>query len=133
MIDSAAFEWQLKQLLKGWQVITQSEFIKSRLNGAEHTSYVVVLTIDDGYDDFYEAAFPLLKRYKLPATIFVMVNFVDGGWIWLDRIKFTLSRTKHSTCNFVFEGTTFGLDSKAEGKEALEEKLIEYYFNSIII
>lgn len=126
MVDSAAFEWQLKQLLKGWQVITLSEFMKSRLNGAEHTSYVVVLTIDDGYDDFYEAAFPLLKRYKLPATIFVTVNFVDGGWIWLDRIKFTLRRTKYKKYNFVFEGKTFALDLKAGEKEALEEKLIEY-------
>ncbi|RDI69639.1 polysaccharide deacetylase family protein [Halopelagius longus] len=39
----------------------------------------VALTFDDAYDDFYENVLPLLRRYGVPATLFVPVAFVGGG------------------------------------------------------
>jgi len=37
----------------------------------------VVLTFDDGYRNFYENAFPLLKKYNMKATQFVITKVVD--------------------------------------------------------
>jgi peptidoglycan/xylan/chitin deacetylase (PgdA/CDA1 family) len=51
------------------------------------------ITIDDGYSDFYEIAWPALRRRKLPATVFVVTDFVDRKqWIWTDKLPFLLSR-----------------------------------------
>ncbi|MFO0703767.1 MAG: polysaccharide deacetylase family protein [Patescibacteria group bacterium] len=36
----------------------------------------VVLTFDDGYEDFYTIVFPLLKKYKMKGTVYVISNFV---------------------------------------------------------
>lgn len=37
----------------------------------------VVLTFDDGYEDFYENAYPILQKHKMPATNFIIVKSTD--------------------------------------------------------
>jgi peptidoglycan/xylan/chitin deacetylase (PgdA/CDA1 family) len=38
----------------------------------------VLLTVDDGYASFYQHAYPLLKRYGFPATVFVYSDFIGA-------------------------------------------------------
>lgn len=38
-----------------------------------------VVTFDDGYRDNYELAFPLMERYRVPATVYLSVDHVDGS------------------------------------------------------
>src|SRR6185369_5178052 len=53
------------------------------------------ITVDDGYSDFYEIAWPVLRRRNMTATVFVVTDFVDRRrWIWTDQIPFLISRTR---------------------------------------
>jgi len=36
----------------------------------------IAITFDDGYDNNYQYAYPLLKKYNMPAAIFIIVNSV---------------------------------------------------------
>lgn len=48
----------------------------------------IVLTFDDGYADFYTGAFPVLKKHKMKATIYVMANFINrAGYLTDKEIK----------------------------------------------
>ena len=38
----------------------------------------VVLTFDDGYQNFYTGAFPILERYDFPATVFLSTAYIAG-------------------------------------------------------
>jgi peptidoglycan/xylan/chitin deacetylase (PgdA/CDA1 family) len=40
---------------------------------------VAVITIDDGYKSFFKNGLPLLKKYNLPATLFINTKTVGGG------------------------------------------------------
>jgi peptidoglycan/xylan/chitin deacetylase (PgdA/CDA1 family) len=40
---------------------------------------VAVITIDDGYKSFLKHGYPLLRRYKMPATLFINTKTVGGG------------------------------------------------------
>jgi len=45
----------------------------------------VVLTFDDGYQDFYTAAAPCLQRYRFPATVFLPTRYCGQTNSWPDR------------------------------------------------
>ncbi|MCR4326212.1 MAG: polysaccharide deacetylase family protein [Candidatus Roizmanbacteria bacterium] len=44
----------------------------------EYATPSVVLTFDDGYQDFYTVVFPLLKKYHVKATVYIINRFL--GW-----------------------------------------------------
>lgn len=71
------FEKQLKWLQKnGFCSFTLSELAK--LEEIPYKS--VVLTFDDGYQDNYINAFPLLQKYNFKATIFLVLQRFEKNW-----------------------------------------------------
>lgn len=42
----------------------------------------VVLTFDDGFADVYDHAFPLLRKHKLPFTLYLTTAYVGGTMQW---------------------------------------------------
>jgi len=66
------FEEQLKWLKeRGYESGFASDY------GRDNT---IILTFDDGYEDFYRNAYPLLLKYETKATVFVITGFIgkDG-------------------------------------------------------
>lgn len=52
-----------------------------------------VITFDDGWVDNYRYAYPLLRAYAAPATIFLPTDLVaSGAWLWSDRLGHLLWR-----------------------------------------
>lgn len=91
-ISARGFERQLQFLKERYNVIHLSRLIAA-LRGRETVPpHGVVLTVDDGYADFYRVAFPLLRRYELPCTFFVTTGFIEGRmWIWVDKLAWLLA------------------------------------------
>jgi peptidoglycan/xylan/chitin deacetylase (PgdA/CDA1 family) len=48
------------------------------LSGAYIKKKIAVFTFDDGYVDNYVHAYPILKKYSVPFTIYVTTNLPDG-------------------------------------------------------
>ncbi len=90
-VGQQEFEQQLKYLLKHHNIVPLSLLVDSKLSNQVVTKNAVAITVDDGYEDFYRYAFPLLKKYSCSATLFVTTGFVDGlCWLWPDVLDFTL-------------------------------------------
>jgi peptidoglycan/xylan/chitin deacetylase (PgdA/CDA1 family) len=61
------------------------------LHSATEADPAVVVTFDDGYRDLYVQAFPILRRYAIPATIYLTAGAIETGRpAWYDRIFFAL-------------------------------------------
>lgn len=57
---------------KGYNVITLDELVDAIIEKRKLPRNSVVITIDDGYKDNYVYAYPVFKKYNLPATIFII-------------------------------------------------------------
>jgi peptidoglycan/xylan/chitin deacetylase (PgdA/CDA1 family) len=55
----------------------------------------VLVTFDDGYRDYYEEAYPILKEFGIPALNFLPTHFIDnGGIFWWDAINLAVRLTR---------------------------------------
>lgn len=110
------FEMQLKYLKKHYSVIPLRDYLQRRLQGLEVPLYSVILTFDDGYESNYSLAFPLLKKYALPATIFLTTNFLQKGEsLWTDRIEYALDHAEPKRYDFTIENETIPLALETAG------------------
>ena len=75
-VDPELFEIQMSFLKDNFDVISIVEAI-DRLKEGTYVGNEVVITFDDGYIDNYLAALPVLKKYNLPASIFITTEFTD--------------------------------------------------------
>jgi peptidoglycan/xylan/chitin deacetylase (PgdA/CDA1 family) len=99
-VNAATFAWQLDTIKKNFDVITFGECITRFLQQGAWPEGCVILTIDDGYADMYQYAWPELAKRNLPATFFVTTAFVDGTlWLWPDRLEYALLKTDCTECN----------------------------------
>ena len=74
------FEENIKDVLKaGYTVIPLDALIQYNAGTRALPQKSVILTFDDGYLSNYTMIYPLLKKYDIPATIFVTVSTMDKG------------------------------------------------------
>jgi len=65
------FDLQLSILKKHFKVITLDQVVEALSSGRLPEKPSVAITFDDGYADNYVYAYPLLKKHRLKATLFV--------------------------------------------------------------
>jgi peptidoglycan/xylan/chitin deacetylase (PgdA/CDA1 family) len=74
------FDAQLKFLKDGgYNVLPLSDIAEALASGKELPEKSVAITIDDAYVSVYKEAWPRLKAYGYPFTLFVTTKDVDGG------------------------------------------------------
>ena len=80
------FEAQMLFLRENYRVVSLDEACRELRTGTKSEPGVVI-TFDDGYRSAYTVAFPILQKYRLPATIYLTVDSVETGQVaWYDRV-----------------------------------------------
>lgn len=75
-VTRANFRKQMKYLASEYEVIPLKKIPEILLGGQKPKEKLAVITFDDGYKDNYDFAFPILREFQLPATIFVATNYI---------------------------------------------------------
>lgn len=71
------FEEQMKALLEaGYQPITLYNYVEWENGKADLPEKPIIITFDDGYLNNYTHAFPIVKKYNIPITIFVITQYM---------------------------------------------------------
>jgi peptidoglycan/xylan/chitin deacetylase (PgdA/CDA1 family) len=88
-VSEKSFEYQMNFLKRhGFEVISFDDLVNGIKEGHEFSRNTVVLQFDDGYEDNYRYAFPILKKYGFPAIIFLISDKVGSTYyLTWDQIK----------------------------------------------
>ncbi len=84
------FDHQMQYLAdNGYHTITPAEMIDCWERGEQLPDKPVIITFDDGYIDNYDNAFPILKKYNMKATIFLISDYVGQypNYVTWDKAK----------------------------------------------
>ena len=73
------FREQMVLLRRRFHPMRLEEVASAMDSGAPLPANAVVVTFDDGYDDNYRFAFPILRELGVPATFFVSTGHIDSG------------------------------------------------------
>ena len=99
-LPTASFAAQMEALARWFRVLPLAEAVE-RAARRELPPRAVAITFDDGYRDNYENALPILKRLRLPATIFLTTDFIGTNRrLWHDRLADAVAGTglRSATC-----------------------------------
>ncbi len=139
IVSPQSFERQMRFLKRGnYQILSLDEYVELLSKNKKPGKRSVVITFDDGFRDNYVSAYPILKKYKIPAAISIVVDWVgrDDMMTWNqinelsddELIEIVSHSLKHCLLDTLSKEAT--IDELKESKRILEKKLntvIDYF------
>ena len=132
VVSPESFQRQMNFLKKRkYQILTLDEYVELLEENKKPNKRSVVITFDDGFRDNYTIAYPILKKYGIPASISVVVDWVgrDDMMSWEQikelsdegLIEIVSHSLKHCPLDTLSKDST--VDELKESKRILEKKL----------
>lgn len=117
------FERQLQMLQEEWVVMPLSELLeRAKKKSLKRNS--VAITFDDGYQDNYLVAKPLLEKYGLPATFFISTgNTNTQHEFWWDELEELILGTQQLPDNFTMKVGSNPIEIQLGAEAVLDEAL----------
>lgn len=95
--DHSHLERQCEHIRRHYHPVSMRQIGESLGGGTALPDNALTITVDDGFRDFLDHGFPVLQRYEIPATVFLVSDFLDGKlWLWTNQLDYMLKRTKRT-------------------------------------
>ena len=128
-ISPADFESQMQQLKDaGFTVIPMQDFLAWRRGDKDIPAKSVIITIDDGYVSGYDVAWPILKKFNYPFTMFIYIDYVGTGgksmtWDQLTEMRDAgVDIESHSYSHSNLKAPGVGVDKRTKERVAKDIK-----------
>ncbi len=99
--SSEDFYQQMKFVSRHFEVISFADLHQCELENRNWPERALIVTFDDGYRDNYTHAYPILKAFNIPATIFLVTGHIGQTKLfWWDAIAYCVKHTKLAAKDF---------------------------------
>lgn len=91
------FERQMAWLARHFRFLSMDELVGHLHRHEPIPPNSLVFTLDDGFADNYTHALPVLERYRVPATVYLVTDSIETGELpWPQRLAWVVSRTQRT-------------------------------------
>ena len=113
---------RIKFIKKNYNILSLEKIfflIKKKLPLPDNTC---AITFDDGFENNYSVAAPILKRYKIPTTFYFSTDFINNNSMsWIDKIEYVFEKTKKKTIILPWNNKPLQINSNKKKKLILDE------------
>ncbi|HEY6006037.1 MAG TPA: polysaccharide deacetylase family protein [Anaeromyxobacter sp.] len=96
--SASGFERQMEWVSRNTEVLTEGEVIERFDGGRAFGTPSSLVTFDDGYIDNYETAFPILRRFGIPAIFFIPTALISSRQLgWWDIVAYLVKGSRRSS------------------------------------
>jgi len=152
VVNPETFEMHLSVLKEHFEPVHLSEWLSSRQSGKPLPKRACAITFDDGWQDNYQYAFKCLTKEQVPATIFLVSDFVDTpNTFWPERLARVVRRISSTQniqiwnkeefqwlrqlgCNYGFDNrplTRLHIDDMITKAKSLSDSALYKYINAM--
>lgn len=86
--DRQALARQCAHLRAHYAPVAMAQVADWLWHGTPLPGNALAVTVDDGYRDFYQVAYPVFREYGIPATVYLVSEFLDRKlWLWVDQVR----------------------------------------------
>ncbi|REL37248.1 polysaccharide deacetylase [Thalassotalea euphylliae] len=117
------FDWQMQLVAKYYTPISLSDAIKA-LKSDTLPDNAICVTFDDGYLNNLTVAEPILRKYGIPATVYVATGYSGGSNMFNDRILDLIGDTQHAQFNLSAVGIEKQSVNDTQSRIRLAHKII---------
>lgn len=117
----SSFDAHVRTIAQRFAPVTMERVAQFAKEGRRLPPRSVAVTFDDGYADNYDVALPVLSRYGVPATFYIMVNAVETGIPpWYCRLNFAFRTTRRPEWTDPDQRQSYKIERTHEKEAALK-------------
>lgn len=125
------------QVLKDWgyNPITLSMMVDVIKNGGQLPPHPIILTFDDGYQNNYEYAFPIMKEHGFVGVVYVSADPIDSkGYLTVEELKEMIEYGwevgSHGTTHIDLTFNHQALNFEVKKSRAIISELLDYQISA---
>jgi len=116
------FEVLIRSLKEKGNPISMDDVIWCYNNGNKLPSYSYAITFDDGFENNYSVAAPILEKYSIPATFYISTHLVDKNLMtWTDQIEYCFENIKRASVRLPWYKNDFHLNGEESIIDCLDD------------
>lgn len=98
-VNSATLEMHILQIRDMFDIVPLTTLIEFE----EQERGLCAITFDDGWIDTYDVAFPILRKHKVPATVFVPTGLIGKkDCFWFENLRNLANKTVEKNAQLLF-------------------------------
>ncbi len=121
-IDAVTFRRRLLELTNAGPSVSMDDIVNARRVGDALPPGAFAVTFDDGFENNYSIAAPILRELQIPATFYVTTSFIDRNLMsWIDQIEYCLSCATRPTIRLPWSEARWRAQTTGQRIDLLEE------------
>lgn len=119
-IGRQRFDAHVRLLRRQYTIASLHDLVERSRRREQFPGPTVVITFDDGNRCCYTEVFPVLARYRVPATIFLTTGYVNTPQLlWFDAVEHGVMQTACRSLSY--GGSTYPMRSRGDRQHAAQQ------------